>query len=275
MNRKKIVLVIMLLIAMVALVACNSTPDAGDIKTAVNEQDVLNQATNPPVETQAPEVDYGQDAMNEEGVNLPEDSNWEDEQVSQGENQLQVEGTPYPYTGATPVLLHPVDLPTPTLPPPIEFNYVAYNVSSLGLSFEGPANWVESEPSEGMYVLTDPVERDGIYATITITRELLNATYTTNDLKEVVKDRVGKTGTRDFASGFERFSIEDRPFGDYLGAYTDYRGTLPSGSLARGRFQALGVGQVLYTIELRHTAYISDSFMKNYNRIRNTLQIAP
>ena len=60
------------------------------------------------------------------------------------------------YAGATPVLVDPIDKPTPTPLPPLTFNYEKYEASALHLTFEGPAGWVKDDSMPDTYILTNP-----------------------------------------------------------------------------------------------------------------------
>ena len=60
------------------------------------------------------------------------------------------------YAGASPVVIDPIDKPTPTPLPPITFAYQTYNATKLHLSFDAPAGWIVDDSASDTYILTQP-----------------------------------------------------------------------------------------------------------------------
>ena len=108
--------------------------------------------------------------------------------------------TVYPYAGATPIPLDPVDLPTPTPHPELTFNYATYTAGSLGLSFDCPSGWLVDESQTDVFVLTEPETQmhDGQQCIITISAEPVTANYSEKDLKKQVTQRLKEIGSVNF-----------------------------------------------------------------------------
>lgn len=274
---KKIKLIALMLVLALALVGCTAKPNVDGVKIAQDPQDVLSQNTPQPATEPPQEEDLGLSGMEEEGIDPFGDGYTDPEGQGSLEDPSSGVGTydlstPYPYTGATPIVLSPADAATATIPPKMTFEYMAYSVPTLGLTFEAPVGWTESNPDENTFVITDPVQRDGVNATITFTRDVKADPYTLNDLRELVKSEMNTMSTRDFTS-FSGSNLDTRTILEKDGIYADYRGVLPDGAVVRGRFHAVAVGKVIYTIHLRHSANYNTSYLDIHGQIRNTIQV--
>lgn len=275
---KKVTLVALLLVLILALASCKPS-NIDDVPTGVNPQDVLGSA--PQVENTPDgggtggEGDLGDAAMNEEGVNIPDDQGEEepvlDLQDFTNANFGEAAATPYPFTGATPIVLNPIDMPTATPAPEVDFSYMPYNASKLGLTFSGPAGWNVNEDIDNTFILTEPFERDGVVATIIITRENIVDAPTISDLKKLVELEIEQMSQAEFES-FQKYGIEERTLLGGDGVYTNYRGTLPGGAVVRGRYHVVVIGNVRYTVHLRHAANFNEDYLKNYAELRRSIQ---
>lgn len=272
---KKKTLAILFVALILALAGC--TPNTDNIPVASGVQDVQGQPvlpTDPPADA---EEDMGQAAMNEEGVTIPEDEEG-DEPFFGGQdmagNDPVLESTPYPFTGATPIVLDPIDMPTPTAAPEISFSYTDYNASKLGLTFRGPEGWNINDEAGNTYTLTEPFERDGVTATITIVRDNITDKPSMTELKKLVDLEIDQMSMAEFQS-FQKNSVAERTLLGEDGAYTNYRGVLPGGAVVRGRYHVVAVNNVRYTIHLRHAANFNEDYLKNYNEIRRTISASP
>ena len=106
------------------------------------------------------------------------------------------------YAGATPVVIDPIDKPTPTPLPALNFTYVTYEANALHLTFEGPAGWVPDESEADTYRLTNPDPSMDYAATLTVRAIPVNKQYSKSDLTKEVK---GMLDTLSASGAFQRF----------------------------------------------------------------------
>ena len=111
----------------------NTDSDAVDADAEYTQDDILNEEENSFREaaTDPPAFDPGFAAQ----TSL----------FSSSVNQSDAAATVYPYTGATPIPLDPIDAPTPTPQAPLNFTYITYSPTTVGVSFEAPAGWVADD----------------------------------------------------------------------------------------------------------------------------------
>jgi hypothetical protein len=180
------------------------------------------------------------------------------------------------YAGATPVVIDPIDKPTPTAVPKLQVAHAAYDAKKLGLSFEGPAGWLQDDSAEDTFILQNPNARMDYAATLTLTAKKVSADYSTSDLKSVVKGMLDSIGV----AGFEEYDpsqTDDRTLLGKTGIYANYTGTLivnDKSVQVAGRVHAVCVDKVLYTIHLTAPrAQWNDYKDMVYDKLRDTLTI--
>ncbi|MDD3410602.1 MAG: hypothetical protein PHY12_07305 [Eubacteriales bacterium] len=197
------------------------------------------------------------DAMNEENM----------------DPAVAVETTYYPYAGSTPIPLDPVDMPTPTPRPALTFNYVPYEVNSVGLSFEAPAGWVPDESVSDMYTLTEPAEqiKEGQAGVITLYAVPVNNNYTESNLKSEVKQRLDTIGSTGFAVWDPSLTATRYLLGA-KGVYANYTGTLASGVEVGGRIHCTCVNNVLYCLQITYPLGYKDDYLNVFSQVRQTLK---
>ena len=207
------------------------------------------------------------------------------------------------YAGATPVVIDPIDKPTPTPVPKIEYkdtDYVTYEAGGLHLSFQGPAGWILEGPKgwgEGSdaldtYTLTDPNKDLDYAAQVKIRVVPVNKQYTTNELtKEVTAARDSVRSDLGFSS-FEKYGTANYNFikvrdGDNKdgtpkysfiknkGVYTRFKGTLKSnGAKVAGRVIINCYNKTLYILVCSYPGGdLTETFEDVYRKVRDTLII--
>ena len=279
MLKKKYWLVALLLVVFALILTGCTTPNTSDIETAIKPEDVQNQNVGgnqelPSLqEPSIPEENNGemaQQALGEEGVDLPDDSPQEGPQ--------EVYNSPveenYTSTGATPVVLYPIDMASPTPAPALTFTYQNYSADKIGLTFEGPAGWTVDDSVDGAFTLWDPTEYGGFHAFLTITQENLQEELKRSDLQKRVKSEMEAMGPRDFNS-FSPSDLADRTLFGQEGVYCNYRGVLPDGTIVRGRYHVVAIKRVLYTVHQRNAADFNSSFLDIQKQLRETLTASP
>ena len=261
--KKRLMLALMLLLCAALLVSCGekqrfdvlTNNNGGSTQQNMGQQKQPAQEENPLAE----EDDYADLA-----VELP--------------TQVPVTPTPAPtvrsqYAGATPVVLDPIDKPTPTAVPKLSVTYTAYDAIKLGLSFEGPVGWQIDETSPDTFVIWNPNARMDFMAQLTLTAQKVSSEYTTSDLKTVVKSMLDSIED----SGFDTFSPSNTDTRTLLGkngVYANYSGTLAAGPQVSGRVHAVCVDKVLYTVHLvAPKSQWNDYKDMVYDKLRDTLTI--
>ena len=190
------------------------------------------------------------------------------------------ENTPVPtvnseYAGATPVVIDPVDKPTPTPLPTLTFSYQTYTADKLHLTFEGPVAWVVDDTAGDTYILTNPDAGMDYQAQVVIRATNVANNYSNNDLVREVKgmlDTVKQDG--DFKS-FSKTNTADRTLLDKKGVYANYSGTYQDGTEVAGRIHVTCIDKVLYSIHISYPKGYTDTYAHGvYRQIRNTIKLS-
>ena len=175
----------------------------------------------------------------------------------------------------TPVVIDPIDKPTPTPLPALSFTYQTYTASNLNLTFEGPAGWVVDTSEANSYKLQSPDWATGYAATLVIRANSTSIEYTTDSLTTEVKSML--TNLRN--ANYPKFSPSNTATrkGLFLGAtgvYANYTATLDGNLQIAGRIAAVYKNNVLYTVHLTYPAGYTDTYKTNvYDKLRDTLKI--
>lgn len=180
--------------------------------------------------------------------------------------------TVYPYAGATPIPLKPVDLPTPTPHPELTFDYATYTAGSLGLSFDCPSGWLVDESQTDVFVLTEPETQmhDGQQCIITISAEPVTANYSEKDLKKQVTQRLKEIGSVNFTVWNPSLTAS-RTLMDSKGVYANYTGTLANGIEVAGRILYASANNKLYGVEMVYPRDYRDDYLNIFAKIRDTI----
>lgn len=206
---------------------------------------------------------------------LAEEEDWEAPALP---TQVVVTPTPAPtvrseYAGATPVVIDPIDKPTPTPVPALTVAYTTYDAIKLGLSFEGPAGWLKDDSAADTFIIQNPNARIDYPATLTLRAEQVSSDYSTSDLKTVINSMLNAIG----AAGFDEYApsnTDTRSLLGKTGVYANYTGTLNDGREVAGRVHAVCVDRVLYTIHITAPkAQWNDYKEKVYDHLKDTLTI--
>ena len=178
------------------------------------------------------------------------------------------------YAGATPVIIDPIDKPTPSPVPPITFTYQVYDATNIRLSFEAPVGWTIETPASNSFMLVNPDMNVDYAASITITATSVSSNYSSSDLKKVINDMLDSIGE----SGFDSYSpskTAERNLLDSAGVYANYTDTLSGNVEVAGRVHATCVNKVLYTVHVSYPkAYTSTYKEQVYDHLRDTIMIS-
>ena len=178
------------------------------------------------------------------------------------------------YAGATPVVIDPIDKPTPTPLPALNFTYVTYEANALHLTFEGPAGWVPDESEADTYKLTNPDPSMDYAATLTVRAIPVNKQYSKSDLTKEVK---GMLDTLSASGAFQRFepsNTADRAFLGNNGVYANYKGVTTEGAQNAGRLIVTCVNKTLYTLHVSYPRGYTEFYVENvYDKFRHSVKL--
>lgn len=271
---KKLMLVVTLVLCVMLLTACQSNePQRFQVVTQPRApQNLFGSVATPTVEPQD-EYDFDDgsyDPALEEGNG--------DEFLFIPEEEPVVEVTPAPtvrsdYAGATPVVIDPIDKPTPTPLPPLTFSYQVYDATKLHLSFEGPVGWVVNDAATDTFVLTNPNAGVDYAAAVTLRAASTNEQYSKNDLTREVKGMLDTIGATGFSS-FSPSQTAERTLMDKSGVYANYTATTLEGVEVAGRVHATCINKVLYTVHITYPRGYRDTYIDTvYAQLRKTIAI--
>ncbi|MBE5801407.1 MAG: hypothetical protein E7319_03880 [Clostridiales bacterium] len=206
------------------------------------------------------------DPLAEENYQVPEE-------LDDSSMAAEPEATVYPYAGSTPIALNPVDMPTPTPHPPINFTYVAYTAGSLGLTFEAPVGWNVDESLTEVYIVSEPVEQmnGDQQCVITISAVPVNTNYDQNDLEKEVKARLNDISATNFAE-WEPSLTATRNLMGKKGVYANYSGELVNGIRLGGRIHYVCIDNMVYGVEIMYPREFREDYMNIFDKIRDTLK---
>ncbi len=213
---------------------------------------------------------------------LAEEDTWTDPEDYQEITITQppvVTNTPAPtmrseYAGATPVVIDPIDKPTPTPVPKLAVTYTTYDATKLGLSFEGPAGWLKDDSAKDTFTIQNPNANMDYPATLTLRAEKVDAAYTTNNLKTVVQNYLNSIGDANFPDEYNPSRTDTRELLGKTGVYANYDGVMADGTRVAGRIHAVYVDKVVYVVHLSAPyAQWEDYKDMVYDHLRDTIKI--
>lgn len=176
------------------------------------------------------------------------------------------------YAGATPVLVDPIDKPTPTPLPPLTFNYEKYEASALHLTFEGPAGWVKDDSMPDTYILTNPTAGVDYAAQLSIQLVPVDKARNKNELIKEVKTRLDEIGGT--CLKYERSQTAGRKFMNVDGVYANYKATTLDGAKIAGRMIISCVNKTLYILHVSYPQGYTSTYVDNvYDKFRHTVKI--
>lgn len=265
--RKKSGIVLMALIMLILLSACNGPPKAPAGASLAPQDLRLDKPTDPPetVPTTAP-IQTDETDWDTQGLNPG------DEEKDEPDFEA-VATTLYPYAGATPMPLNPVDMPTPTEPPPLTFAYQTYDITRLGITFEAPIGWTMDETVENTIILRQPDHEviDNYRAFLSVEIRSMGSSLKVSEMKTEVQD-IMKTLGGSYTT-FTNTSTAERTLMDGSGVYANYRGVQADGTIVRGRIHVASVDNKKITMHLSCPAGYNETYMDGpYKRFRNSLK---
>lgn len=281
MWKKRILCLVLVVCAALVMTACQQketfpTSPVQQEQTQQQEapaQNVQNIFGDTPVPQQINFDDGSYDPTSEEGggeETLPIDQ--------PGANVDENGMTPAPtmqseYAGATPVLIDPIDKPTPTPLPKLAFTYSTYEVPSLHLSFDAPAGWLADDSASDSYTLTNPDPSMDYAAKLNIRVVPLGKNYNKNELTKEVKNALDTIASDGFQK-FERSNTAGRKFMNSDGIYANYSGTLTDGAKIAGRIIMACSDKMLYILNVSYPQGYRETYVDGvYDKFRHTVKV--
>ncbi len=264
--KKRLMLALMLLLCAVLLAACTGEGKKFNVLSSNNGGSQQNAQSSSQGQTEDPLAE--------------EDDYVNDFTAAQLPTQAVPTNTPAPtvrseYAGATPVVIDPIDKPTPTAVPKLSVTYTAYDAIKLGLSFEGPAGWLKDDSSSTTFIIQNPNPNNRLdyAATLVVQAEKVTGEYTTAGLKTLVNGLLDSYGSTGFTE-YEPSQTAERTLLGKNGVYANYTGTLENGAQVAGRVHVVCVDKMLYTIHLSAPrAQWNDYKEMVYDKLRDTITI--
>ena len=275
--RKKLILCLALVLCVVLLTACGQ-----------QQQEIYpNQPRAPFTETPQTQTETGTDTGTAPDVsgstvidfdsgsyNPASEEDGQDELIPAAEAPTPAPTMYSEYAGATPVLIDPIDKPTPTPLPKLTFSYTTYEAAALHLTFQGPAGWTVDDTASDTYILTNPDISMDYAAQATIRVVPVNKNYTKNELIKELKGTLETLQSDGSFASFDPSNTATRAFIDGNGVYMSYKGTLKDGRGVAGRVIVNCVNKTLYILHCSYPRSMADTFAENvYNKIRSTMKV--
>ncbi len=178
------------------------------------------------------------------------------------------------YAGATPVVIDPIDKPTPTPVPKLAVTYADYDATKIGLSFQAPAGWVKDDSANNTFILQNPDRNMDFAATLTLSKENVSTDYTTDQVQGVVKDLLNNIGEANFPKEYNPSQTSNRELLGKMGVYANYSGVMANGVKVSGRIHAVCVDKVVYIIHLSAPKAQWDDYKEMvYDHLRKNIKI--
>lgn len=182
------------------------------------------------------------------------------------------------YAGATPVLVDPIDKPTPTPLPPLTFTYQKYEAQALHLSFEGPAGWIIDDSKPDTYILTNPTPDVDYAAQLSIQLVPVDKNKSRSELEKEVKSRLDEMGGT--FKKYERSKTAVRKFMNTDAIYANYTGSIENdeGQLVKfaGRMIIACSNKTLYILHVTYPRGYTNEYVEKdgniYDKFRHTVK---
>ena len=275
MGKKRILCLALALCALLVLTGCQE-------KETFPTTDQLPQATAVPTDPQDPQNLFGE-------TPVPQSPNFDDgsydptQEEGGGEELLPLDGdnssaasadyfVQSEYAGATPVLIDPVDKPTPTPLPALTFSYTRYEASALHLSFEAPTGWMVDDTLPDTYTVTNPDPSMDYAAMLSIRTVPVSKNYSKNELVKEVKGTLDTLGSNGYEK-FDRSNTANRSFMNTTGVYANYTATTTEGVKVAGRVIIACSNKTLYILHVSYPQGYTRTYVDGvFDKFRHTVK---
>ncbi len=282
---KRTALVLLCLAAFVLLLTgCQSQPE--DVIPEVT-QFIGPAATDTPAPTTTPtetvEATFTEEdalaeedtTLNEPATNVGFDAGLEAQTslFTSANVSTDADATTYPYTGSAPIPLDPIDAPTPTPKAPLNFTYITYSPTTVGVTFEAPAGWIPDETYNEVFTLSEPESqmKDGQLGIINVYAVPVVSDYSIAELEQEIKQRLNTIGSLNFVEWKPSYTATRYLMGS-KGVYAQYTGKLVTGVEVGGRVHAVTLDNVLYCIQITYPLGFRSDFLDVFAQVRETIK---
>ena len=270
---KKRMLCLVLVLCAVLLTACQEKETFATLDSAGQDRKKASEESS----QQDPFENAVVDSVTEDYDNGPYNPALEEDKDPEPVPEPEVPMTAPPtmqseYAGATPVLIDPIDKPTPTPLPPLTFIYDTYEASALHLTFEAPGGWLADDSQPDTFTLTNPDPSMDYAASLSIRLVPVSKNYSKNELIKEVKNTLDTLGSEGFKK-FERSNTAGRKFMNSDGIYANYTGTTTEGVKIAGRLIVSCVNKTLYVLHVSYPQGYTKTYVDGvYDKFRHTVK---
>ena len=275
MWKKRILCLVLVVCAALVMTACQQKetfPTSPQQETAPQPEEPAQDAQNifgdTPIPQQIDFDDGSYDPTSEEGG----DEELLPSALDSGEGMTPAPTMRSEYAGATPVLIDPIDKPTPTPLPKLAFTYATYEAPALHLTFEAPAGWLPDDSASDTYKLTNPDPSMDYAATLSIRLVPVSKNYNKNELIKEVKSTLDTIGSEGFQK-FERSNTAGRKFMNADGIYANYTGTTTENVKVAGRLIIACSNKTLYILNVSYPQGYTKTYVDGvYDKFRHSVK---
>ncbi len=277
MLKKRILCLVLVICAAMVMTACQqketfpTTPQQYAEQPTANPQDMQNL--------------YGETALPQD-----EDFDWDgdayDPSQEEGGDQEETGVFDLPteapaarseYAGATPVLIDPIDKPTPTPLPPLNFTYAKYEAQALHLTFEAPEGWERVETATDTYKIVNPDKSVDYQAYLSIRLVPVNKNYNKNELIKEVKDTLKTLSKEESFTKFDPSNTAGRKFMNTDAIYANYTavatGTNGQPAKIAGRLIIACSNKTLYVLHVSYPRGYTSKYVDGvYDKFRHSVK---
>ena len=278
MLKKRILCLVLVLCAAVVMTGCQqketfpTTPQQYAEQPTANPEDMQNLYGETPL-PQNEDIDW-------EAYNPSREEGGDQEPTGESGQQAVVPVIRSEYAGATPVLIDPIDRPTDTPLPPLNFTFAKYEVPALHLSFEAPEGWMQVETAADTYKIVNPTVDVSYQAYLSIRLVPVNKNYNKNDLINEVKDTLKTLSKEENFSKFEMSRTAGRKFMNTDAIYANYTATTTGKETKpakiAGRLIIACANKTLYVLHVSYPWGYGNAYIEGdksvYNRFRHTVK---
>ncbi len=277
---KKRMLCLMLALCAVLLCSCQQQKEVFD--TIPQGGTGASSSTTAPVENQnlfgettVPDFDDGSyDPASEDNVGEWEPTDETSAPDLTGQQQTAAPTIQSDYAGATPVVIDPIDKPTPTPLPTLSFSYSQYESAALHMTFEAPAGWTVDESEADTFRLVNPDPSMDYAASLTVRAIPVNKSYGKSELTKEIKGILDTLSSSGEYRSFSPSNTAERTFLGTTGVYANYKAELQDGTLIAGRIIVNCIEKTLYTLHVSYPRGYTDFYVENvYDRFRHTVKM--
>ena len=275
MWKKRILCLVLVVCAALVMTACQQKetfPTSPQQETVPQPEEPAQDAQNifgdTPIPQQIDFDDGSYDPTSEEGG----DEELLPSALDSGEGMTPAPTMRSEYAGATPVLIDPIDKPTPTPLPKLAFTYATYEAPALHLTFEAPAGWLPDDSASDTYKLTNPDPSMDYAATLSIRLVPVSKNYNKNELIKEVKSTLDTIGSEGFQK-FERSNTAGRKFMNADGIYANYTGTTTENVKVAGRLIIACSNKTLYILNVSYPQGYTKTYVDGvYDKFRHSVK---